>query len=295
MDLVEHIRNKRAYIFNSNFNIEKIKTWIFDLDGVVYRGSEKIDSCIEFLNMLQKKGKEVVFYSNNSSRTPNFYSEKISNMGFKTEPKNVFTSSIIAAHGLKKKFENSKKTKVYIIGENGLIEPMRNIGFEILNDTINSVELTESIPKNIKADFVIAGIDQFFTYGKLRLATHFIMNGSRFFGTNSDATVPIGPNFWPGAGTMIAAISTAVGKPPETIFGKPSAEGIQILINELKGNKQNSVMIGDRIDTDILGSVNANINSIMVGTGVNKITDLLDQKPIASPDIYVENLSMLTF
>lgn len=284
-------------IFDKSLDLTKISTWIFDLDGVVYRGDDKLDSCINFLNFIRRKGKKTLFYSNNSSRTPEFYADKISKMGFPVSPSEVYTSSIIAGIKLKKIFSEKPDVSCYIVGEHGLFKSMKDAGFHIINDKYNSIELDEQIPKDLKVDFVITGIDQHFTYGKLRLATDLIFKGVKFYATNLDATVPIGDSLWPGAGSINASIATATSKKPDFVFGKPSSVGFEIIMEKEGATATNTVIIGDRLNTDILGAINAKIFSIMVGTGVSTLDEVLDpsKKPDEKiiPSLYVRDLSII--
>lgn len=236
---------------------------------------------------------KIVFYSNNSSKTQEFYAKKISNMGFPVNPKDVFTSSIIAANGLKEIYKDANHIKCFVIGELGLINPMKDAGFTVINDPPNSFDYSVNIPKDLNVDFVIAGVDQHFTYHKLRWAMGLILKGATYYASNLDATLPIGDTLWPGSGSLNAAIATAVGKKPSIVFGKPSPKGFEILLNSLGVQKHESLIVGDRLDTDILGAMNSGIHSVFVGTGVSTLEEVLDSSNRIIPSIYVKDLSWL--
>ena len=293
MNADSEIKENDLWIFDNGIDISKITTWIFDLDGVVYRGDDKIDTCIDFLHFLSNNGRKVIFYSNNSSKPSHFYADKISKMGYSVDPKDIFTSSIIAANGLKKIYTSSKNVKCFVVGELGLINSMKEVGFEVINDPPESFDYTLNIPKELIVDLVIAGVDQYFTYHKLRWAMGLILKGANYYASNLDTTLPIGETFWPGSGAINAAITTAVGKKPQIVFGKPSPEGFEILLKTLGISKEQSIMIGDRLETDILGAMEAQIPSILVGTGVSSLKEVLERHTTIKPSIYVKDLSKL--
>ena len=194
------------------------KLFIFDLDGVIYRDADPIESGIACVQKLQTLGSAVAFFTNNSTKSPQSYAEKLATMGLEISSEQVFTSSIIAASFLKLLYSNGS---VFVIGEMGLISAMKDVGFEILNEKFPNLDEEKLVPSDIMADFVIVGLDQGVTYNKFRMAMMLIMNGAPFFATNDDANIPVPGALWPGAGANVAFLSTCLRKPPEKFLENP--------------------------------------------------------------------------
>ena len=153
------------------------KLFIFDLDGVIYRDADPIESGIACVQKLQTLGSAVAFFTNNSTKSPQSYAEKLATMGLEISSEQVSTSSIIAASFLKLLYSNGS---VFVIGEMGLISAMKDVGFEILNEKFPNLDEEKLVPSDIMADFVIVGLDQGVTYNKFRMAMMLIMNGAPF-------------------------------------------------------------------------------------------------------------------
>lgn len=265
--------------------------YIFDMDGVIYSGSKVIDGAKETLDFLKRKQKKIAFFTNNSTSTPLNFVKKMKEMGISAEEHQIITSSTVSADYLKTKYIGSNN-KAFIVGETGLEEILRNEGFDILN---NKYSLDEIITSDIKADFVIAGLDRNFTYKKMAAATQLIARGASFYATNNDATLPDIHGLLPGAGSTLSAIITATGKEPEIIFGKPSPEGVYNILNRFNIDKKNSIMIGDRPDTDIMCAKNAEIASALVLTGVISELEILKIKAKMLPNYIFKDTTALIY
>ncbi len=265
--------------------------YIFDMDGVIYSGSKVIDGAKETLDFLKRKQKKIAFFTNNSTSTPLNFVKKMKEMGISVEEDQIVTSSTVSADYLKTKYFGSNN-KVFIIGEFGLEEILRNEGFSILN---NKYTFDEIITSNIKTDFVIAGLDRNFTYKKLAAATQLIARGASFYATNNDATLPDIHGLLPGAGSTLSAIITATGKNPEIIFGKPSPEGAYNILNRFHINTKKTIMIGDRPDTDIMCAKNAGITSALVLTGVISESQIINIASDILPDYILKDTRGLIY
>ena len=267
------------------------KLFIFDMDGVIYRTREPIPSGIRAVQKLRSMGKQVVFLTNNSSKSRESYKEFLSQLGIICEIKDIFTSGYLAATILSPLYPSAN---IFVIGEVGLISELKSAGFKILNEEIPDIENMESIPINFRADLVIVGWDRKVTYNKLRTAMALIKNGAKFFGTNDDASFPAPNNqLWPGTGAIIAFLSTALNQKPEKIFGKPNPDGILSILRINKILPNEAVLIGDRLNTDILGGNRAGITTIAVETGINNQQDLLDAPQDQHPTYFFTNLDEL--
>lgn len=263
--------------------LTKKDLFIFDMDGVLYRTSEPITSGIACVKKLQDLGKSVVFLTNNSTKTPENFAKKLNNMGLQVESNSIYTSATITAMQLAPQYQGGR---VYVIGEHGLYQALKDQGFTILNETYPKINTLTSLPEDLEAELVVVGWDTQVTYNKFRVAMMLILKGAHFFATNDDASFPAPGTFWPGSGANVAFLATALGKVPEKIFGKPFPDGIKTILHQYQIDPDSAVLIGDRLSTDILGGNRAKITTVFVETGINTQKDVLqaseDQKPTYS-------------
>lgn len=229
---------------------------IFDLDGIVYRGTELIPGVDKIIQKLKDMSIEVVYNSNNSTITRDMYVEKLGNLNIEAEYRDFYTSASITAAEITKLMENGN---IYIIGEIGLEKELEAKGHHIIKDATMFDEV----------DFVIAGLDRHFNYQKLAIAQKCILEGNaEFYATNSDSTLPSEDGLMPGAGVMINAITTCTNREPVKIFGKPNPFGINSLLEDRNIKAENACIFGDRLNTDILAGNRAGIKTVVVLTGV---------------------------
>ncbi|GJN11747.1 hypothetical protein PR202_ga29962 [Eleusine coracana subsp. coracana] len=209
--------------------VDSIDAFLFDCDGVIWKGDKLIEGVPETMELLRKMGKKLVFVTNNSRKSRRQYSKKFRALGLEVAEEEIFTSSFAAAMFLQlNNFPPEKK--VYVVGEDGILEELKLAGFECFGGP-------EDGKKNIKleADFyfehdksvgaVIVGLDQYFNYYKMQYARACISEnpGCLFIATNHDPTGHMtSAQEWPGAGTMVAAVSCSVQKEP-VVVGKPSS------------------------------------------------------------------------
>ena len=150
------------------------------------------------------------------------------------------------------------------------------------------------IPNSVASDLVVVGWDRKVTYNKLRTAMVLIRNGAKFYATNDDASFPAPNNqLWPGTGAIVAFLSTALNKKPEKIFGKPDPDGILSILKKYNISPNEAVLIGDRLNTDILGGNRAGIVTIAVETGINNRQDLENTPQEQHPNYFFTNLDEL--
>lgn len=254
---------------------------LFDLDGVLYRGDEPVPGAPETMEALRQTGARIVFLTNNSSRTPERFSAKLVAMGISADPSEIITSAIATADLLASRGGGT----AYVIGGEGVSSALANAGLEVLDGEPAS------------ADLVVVGIDDDLTYARLRTACVLIQRGARFVATNSDRTFPANDGeLWPGAGALVAAVTTATGVEAEVV-GKPYAPLFEAAL--LRSGGASPLVIGDRLDTDIAGAGALGWDSLLVLTGVSTedelavspfrptyvaddVTALLQEHPVAS-------------
>lgn len=254
-------------------NLEKYDCFLLDLDGVLLRSSKLIKGAKKSLNELKKRGK-VVILSNNSTRSRKGMENRLQKAGLNIKKNEIVNSSYITARYLKNQYGPSK---VYAIGEGGLEEELK-----LANHSVVEPE---------KANFLIVGMDRFFDYQKLNDGLQCMLTGARFFATNTDPTYPTKDGQLPGAGSMVGAVK-GLGFYPQKVLGKPSASSVDIAMDFAgETNKERCLLIGDRLETDILAAENAGIDSLLVLTGITTRGDVSNSK--IKPTYVKESLSLL--
>ncbi|HMQ53990.1 MAG TPA: HAD-IIA family hydrolase [Anaerolineae bacterium] len=257
-------------------NFDDIKALIIDMDGVLWRGDLPLPGLHEFFEVLTRRAMPFMLATNNASKTVAQYQQKFAKFGIEMPGKHVMTSSLAAAAYLQDELEPG--SRVYVVGEDGLRQAMLEAGFEVAEDDSRPVAA------------VVGGIDFTLTYQKLKHATMLIHRGARFVGSNGDLTLPSEEGFYPGAGSILAAITAATGVHP-TIVGKPEPLMFQIALRQMGTQPTETAMIGDRLETDVLGGQRAGLKTILVETGVDN-EQTVAQKGIR-PDLVVRGIDQL--
>ena len=246
---------------------------LFDLDGVLYRGEEAVPGAREALKAVREARTPVAFLTNNSSRTPEQVAAKLEGLGFAAAPSEVVTSAIATADILASRGGGT----AFVIGGEGIVRALTHAGLHLLDGDPDHVDL------------VVVGIDEGLSYASLRRACLLVQRGARLVATNVDRTFPAeGGEVWPGAGALVAAITTATGIHAEVV-GKPSAPLFEAALGRAGGGAP--LVVGDRLDTDIAGAEALGWDSMLVLTGVSTERDL-DGSPVR-PTYVAEDLSAL--
>ncbi len=249
-----------------------IKSLIIDLDGVLYRGDQAIVGAKEFVALLQQGGIPFLLLTNNSTHTPGQYVTKLAKMGIVIEDSDVLTSAQATALYLERIAPPG--ARVYAIGEEGLRAALRD-----------KCTIAED-----RASFVVVGMDSELTYEKLRVATLLIRGGARFIATNPDKTLPTEEGFVPGNGAAIAALEAATGVAP-IVVGKPEPAIFDLALARMGVGKGGAAVVGDRLETDILGGRRSGLITILVLSGATSRQEL-ENSPV-QPDLVFENVRQL--
>ena len=221
------------------------------MDGVLWRGPQALPGMNEFFNLLLARRLDFVLATNNSSRTQQDYIGKLGGMGVSgIQPRHIVTSGTATVSYLRTQYPAG--TRMYVVGGSGLKRMLDCAGFERV-DTC--------------AQVVVCGVDFYLTYKKAQTATLLIRNGARFIGTNPDPSFPSPQGLVPGAGSIIALIEAASGQSP-TIIGKPERGMFDAALRQLGTCPDETLMIGDRIGTDIAGAQALGMQTALVMTGV---------------------------
>jgi 4-nitrophenyl phosphatase len=259
-----------------------IHALIIDMDGVLWHGDRPLPGLTDFFQTLRDINIRFLLATNNASLTQDQYILKLKGMGVIVEASEVLTSAMATALYLAE-HTDPEKTRVFVVGEDGLTQPLIERGFTLtrLYEVNNGKTLHQG------ADVVVCGKDKTLTWDKLATATLNLRAGAKFIGTNGDTTLPTERGIILGNGAILAALETATGVSP-TIIGKPEPIMYQQAMNLLGSAPSETVAIGDRLETDILGAVRAGIRSLMVLTGISNLEDLkkVDYTPTwVMPDI----------
>ena len=229
---------------------------LFDLDGVLFRGDESVPGAAPTLETLRGRGVRLVFFTNNSSRTPEQVAAKLEGFGIRADAAEVVTSAQATAELLASRGGGS----VFAIGGDGVVRALAGEGLRLVDGAAP------------EADLVVVGIDEGFTYAKLRTACVLIRGGAGFVATNADVTYPApGGLVWPGAGSLVAAVAAATERKPEVV-GKPFAPLFEAALRRAGGVRP--LVVGDRLDTDIEGANRLGWDSLLVLSGVSTASDL---------------------
>ncbi len=246
-----------------------MKSIISDMDGVIYRGKQLIPGAQEFVQRLVASKVPFLFLTNNAEQTPIDLKLKLEQLGINDLTEDNFITAAMAT-AMFLKAQNRKPTpKAYVIGGGGLMNELYNVGFSI----------SESNP-----DYVIVAKSSSFGYEQLKKAVHFIDQGAKFIGTNPDMIDPVEGGLEPAAGTILAAISAATGKKPY-IVGKPNALMMTLATRKLGVHPDNAVMVGDRMDTDIVGGMEAGMTTALVLSGVTN-TEIMEHFPYRPDHVF---------
>lgn len=229
---------------------------LVDMDGVIWRGKNVIHENVSAVKYFIEQGFKVVFFTNNSSKSRIEYLNRLRAIGINVGYDDVLTSGFLASELISSKNINT----AFVIGEYGLVEELVKNGVHIVVD----VEYVDS---------VVVGLDRFLTYNKLSKATHYIRSGALFVATNTDATYPSEKGEEPGAGSIVSALVTSTGRKPDYVTGKPNPIVIDYVLRKYRCRKSDVLIVGDRLDTDILLGLNTGVDTALVLTGVTRPGD----------------------
>lgn len=260
----------------SDFDFSRIRGVICDMDGVLWRGDEALNGLGAFFALLEDRQTRYVLATNNSSRTPEQYVAKLARMGVETDKACVLNSAMAAASFVA---QRSPGASVYAIGSYGVMQALEACGLHRIHDGDAT-----------RADYVLVGWDQELTWKKLALAARHILEGASFVSTNPDLTFPTEEGLVPGNGAQVAALEAATGVHAVTI-GKPGPVLYEQALTRLGTRPEETLVIGDRLDTDILGGIRLGLPTVLLLSGVISREEC-EASPIR-PDLVLDDLSAL--
>jgi 4-nitrophenyl phosphatase len=262
----------------ANMDIKDINTLLIDGDGVLWRAEQPIAGLNDFVEVMNAQGINWALLTNNATRNRMQFVEKFAGFGIEVGVERIFSSAIVTATYLQEHF--SAGDTIYVVGEAGLIATLREAGFD--------VRAGDDQPDEAVA--VIGSMDRGLTYGRLAAANRLIRRGARFIQTNPDKTFPMPDGIAPGAGTIMAALVAASGVEP-VVIGKPETALYEAAMRAYGAQPERTAMVGDRLETDILGAQRVGISTILVLTGVATRGDL--EGGDRAPDLVLDSIADL--
>ena len=232
------------------------KSFICDMDGVIYHGNRLIPRVKEFVEWLGKEKKDFLFLTNSSERSPKELAQKLNRMGLCVGEEHFYTSALATASFLKSQCPDGS---VYVIGEPGLTNALYQEGFA-MND--------------VNPDYVVFGETRSLNYEKIEKAVKLVFNGAKLIGTNSDLTAKVENGIIPACRALISSIEMTTGRNAYYI-GKPNPLMMRHALKKLDCHRVDAAIIGDRMDTDIISGIESELDTVLVLTGVTNREDLV--------------------
>lgn len=259
--------------------IGRYDTFLFDCDGVIWRGNTAIPGVAQTLDMLRVKGKRLIFVTNNSNTSRSHYVTKFAKFGIKVAVEEIFSSAYATAVYLREMVQFGPDQLAYVIGGDGIRSELAEVGVTSVGHddnaqiTLNTLGEVEPNPR-IRA--VVFGIDYDICYRKLAQA-HINLTENKdclFIATNDDRTLPGGKHMYPGTGALLNSLVYSTQRTP-LVMGKPNQPMLDCVMEKFHLDPARSCMVGDRLDTDILFGIKGGLSTLCVLTGVVGETDVL--------------------
>jgi len=229
--------------------------FIIDMDGVIYHGKQLIPGVSDFIALLEREKKKFLFLTNGSERSPRELQQKLDRLGVRVGENHFYTSALATAAFLKSQQPGGS---VFVIGESGLINALYDAGF-----TMNDVN----------PDYVVVGESKAYTYDKITHAIRLVLKGAKLIGTNPDLTGPTDQGLVPATGAWMAPIELSTGSRAYYV-GKPNPLIMRHALKKLDCRREEAVIVGDRMDTDIIAGIESEIETVLVLSGVTAESDL---------------------
>lgn len=254
-----------------------IKALILDMDGVIWKGDAPIGNLPATFQRIRERGLKFVFATNNGTKTPEEYQRKLHELGVNVEAEQVITSALGIAFLLAQKYPRG--TKIFMIGEDGIRVALEEKGFDVL-----------SVERATEAQAVVMGIDRGINFQKVAEATLLVRAGIPFYTTNTDRTFPTPRGEIPGSGSWLSVITSATGVQP-TVAGKPFPYLMELALERLGTSKEETLVVGDRLETDIAAGQAVGCPTAFVLSGVSTRAEAEAWSP--SPTLMADSLEDL--
>lgn len=239
----------------NEYELKNKTAFISDMDGVIYHGNNLLPGAADFISLLEKRGLRYLFLTNSSERTPRELAEKLRRLGVQVSPEHFYTSALATADFLSRQRPDCS---VFAIGEAGLTNALYEKGIS-MND--------------VNPDYVVIGETRTYSFERLEKAVRLVLGGAKLIGTNPDLTGPTENGIVPATGSLIAPIELSTGKKAYFI-GKPNPFMMRRAVKFLNAMSRETVIIGDRMDTDVIAGVEAEVDTVLVLSGVTQKEDI---------------------
>jgi len=266
--------------------LNNIDGFVFDLDGTIYLGEALLPGAAEVIDKLRHRQKRILFVTNKPLVPREVYADKLTRLGIPAKSEDIITSGLVLGHHLAK---TDPQLKLYVIGEEALKDELRSYGLDVLDEFDEQDEKEVIDPGRIEA--VVVAFDRTLNYRKINTAYQALMKGARFYATNADKICPMVGGGIPDAGGTIAMLEHMTGCKVELLAGKPSKIMLQVALDRMGLPAKRCVMIGDRLETDIMMGKSALMLTGVVLTGVTTRVEALDFMP--KSDFVFETLEEL--
>lgn len=267
--------------------MQQIRGFVFDLDGTVYLGEAALPGAVGTIADLRAQGCRILFITNKPLQPRTVYAEKLTKLGIPTHPDDIITSGYVLGFHLARHYPD---LRYYVIGEQALLDELRGHGLTIVE------EFADQNPKEViephGVDAVVVAFDRTLDYRKLNTAYQALRQGARFFATNADKTCPMPGGGIPDAGATIAALEHISGRKLELLAGKPSSLIMEVALARLELPPERCIMVGDRLETDMVMGRSAGMHTAVVLTGATSRAHL--PRADVAPDFVLENIGELT-
>ncbi|NSW52722.1 MAG: HAD-IIA family hydrolase [Anaerolineae bacterium] len=236
--------------------LNEIRCFLLDMDGTIYLDDHLLPGALEFLETLKTQGKQFLFLTNNSSKNPAQYVDKLAKLGIEVTEEEVFTSGQATAIYLE---QTAPGARLYVVGTPGLEDEFRAHGFTLTADD---------------PDYAVLGFDTTLTYDKLWKLCDLVRAGKPYIATHPDTNCPTADGFMPDIGAMIALVEASTGRRPDLIVGKPNRLIVESAAARMRVATSKIAMVGDRLYTDIALGHTAGITTVLVLSGETSRADL---------------------
>ncbi|RKO99385.1 hypothetical protein CXG81DRAFT_30218 [Caulochytrium protostelioides] len=286
--------------------LDQYDTFLFDCDGVIWSGSAVIPQAREAIALLKKAGKDVCFVTNNSTSSRTQYHAKFARMGYThVQPEDIFGSAFSAAYYLRHHTPLATSgLKVYVVGSQGITDELDAVGLPwkgaarepAMNDEPAGMADLSQIGDDPEIGAVLMGFDLHINYVKLARAYTYLRTRREvaFYATNTDLQFPAAnQTMYPGTGALISVLTTALDREPDAVLGKPSPHMLDVILESRHLDPKRTLMVGDRLDTDIAFGKHGGLGTLLVLSGVTSL-DLVDQATgEARPDYIAPSIGHL--
>lgn len=255
--------------------IASYEAYCFDLDGTVYIGDRLLPGVTDTITELRRRGKRILFLTNSSNQTRRSCQQRLARMNVPASEEEVLTALYVSGQYF---LQHEPEAKLLLMGDESMSEEMKQCGVAVTDD-----------PK--AATHVLVGMDFTFNYDKLNRGMKAIRSGARLAAVNPDPVCPVPGGYIPDTWALVKALETAGGVQAELVFGKPSPYFARQTLQRLSLAPEECLVVGDRLETDILLGVNSGMKTALVLTGVTDLEEL--ERQVIKPDYVLNRLSDL--